>query len=39
MFNDFAMAVMNLQLIEMASDQVLISITQNENVNQTKYFK
>ena len=39
MFNDFAMAVMNVQFIEMASDQDLIAIAQKEGVDLTKYIK
>ena len=37
MFNDFAMAAMNVQFIEMASDQDLIAIEQKEGVDLTKY--
>ena len=36
-FNDFAMAAMNVQFIEMASDQDLIAIAQKEGVDLTKY--
>ena len=39
MFNDFAMAAMNVQFIEMASDQDLIAIAQKEGVDLTKYIK
>ena len=39
MFNDFAMAAMNVQFIEMASDQDLIAIAQKEGVDLTKYFR
>ena len=39
MFNDFAMAAMNVQFIEMASDQDLISIAQKEGVDLTKYIR
>lgn len=39
MFNDFAMASMNVQFIEMASDQDLIAIAQMEGVDLTKYIK
>ena len=37
MFNDFAMAAMNVQFIEMASDQDLIAIAQKEGLDLTKY--
>ena len=33
MFNDFAMAAMNVQFIEMASDQDLIAIARKEGVD------
>lgn len=39
MFNDFAMAAMNVQFIEMASDQDLIAIAQKEGVDLTKYIR
>ena len=39
MFNDFAMAAMNVQFIEMASDQDLIAIAQKEGVDLTKYIE
>ena len=39
MFNDFAMAAMNIQFIEMASDQDLITIAQKEGVGLTKYYE
>ena len=39
MFNDFAMASMNVQFIEMASDRDLIAIAQKEGVDLTKYIK
>lgn len=39
MFNDFAMAAMNVQFIEMASDQDLVAIAQKEGVDLTKYIQ
>jgi hypothetical protein len=39
MFNDFAMAAMNVQFIEMASDQDLIAIARKEGVDLTKYIE
>ena len=39
MFNDFAMAAMNVQFIEMASDSDLIAIAQKEGVDLTKYMQ
>lgn len=39
MFNDFAMAAMNVQFIEMALDQDLIAIAQKEGVDLTKYIR
>ena len=38
-FNDFAMAAMNVEFIEMASDQDLIAIAQKEGVDLSKYLK
>ena len=37
--NDFAMAAMNVEFIEMASDQDLIAIAQKEGVDLSKYLK
>ena len=39
MFNDFAMAAMNVQFIEIATDQDLIAIARKEGVDLTKYIK
>ncbi len=39
MFNDFSMAAMNVQFIEMASDQDLIAIAQKEGMDLTKYIQ
>ena len=38
-FNDFAMAAMNVEFIEMASDQDLIAIAPKEGVDLSKYLK
>lgn len=38
-FNDFAMAAMNVEFIEIASDQDLIAIAQKEGVDLSKYLK
>ena len=38
-FNDFAMVAMNVEFIEMASDQDLIAIAQKEGVDLSKYLK
>lgn len=39
MFNDFALAAMNVEFIEMASDQDLLAIAQKEGFDLYKYME